>query len=245
VTDIESELFSGCSSLSKITIPDSVTSIVCNAFNDTAYYNNAENWDNGILYIGNTLIVANSDVVSGDVSVKEGTRIISDYAFEECSGLSEITLPDSVKSIGYGAFYGCGDLSKITLSDGLTYIDSDAFVECSSLSEITIPDSVTGIGSYAFNDTAYYNNAENWDNGILYIGNALVQVKRGVVSGNVSVKEGTRIISADAFENCSGLSEITLPDSVTNIGWSAFYYCDSLSKITIPDSVTSIEEYTF
>ena len=88
--------------------------------------------------------------LSGAYSVKEGTRIICDWAFFFCSSLSEIVIPSSVTSIGDSAFYGCSSLSEIVIPSSVTSIGKGAFVRCDSLSEIVIPSSVTSIGDSTF-----------------------------------------------------------------------------------------------
>ena len=79
--------------------------------------------------------------------------------------------------ISYEAFAGCSNLGSITIPDGVTTIGDNAFNDCSSLATITIPDSVTSIGSSAFYNTAYYNDEQKWENGVLYIGNHLIKAK--------------------------------------------------------------------
>lgn len=123
---------------------------------------------------------------------------IDGYAFSYCTSLTSITIPDSVTSIGNYAFYGC-----------------------TSLTSITIPNSVTSIGYNAFLNTAYYNNASNWENDVLYIGNHLIKAKT-TLSGAYTVKAGTKTIADEAFYNCTSLTSITMPDSVTSIGNYAF-----------------------
>ncbi|MGN1473236.1 MAG: leucine-rich repeat protein, partial [Eubacteriales bacterium] len=82
-----------------------------------------------------------------------------------------------VTSIGYGAFSGCTDLAGVTIGSGMTNIGSNTFRGCTGLTSIEIPGSVTSIGYGAFSDTAYYNNSDNWSDGVLYIGNCLIEAQ--------------------------------------------------------------------
>lgn len=87
-----------------------------------------------------------------EFNCKEGITSINNNAFEGCTKLSKVTLPNTVKKIGYRAFSGCESLSEISLSDSLEYINMGAFINCKSLTEIELPESVNYIGKYAFLD---------------------------------------------------------------------------------------------
>ena len=137
--------------------------------------------------------------LSGAYSVKEGTRIICDWAFFFCSSLSEIVIPSSVTSIGDSAFYGCSSLSEIVIPSSVTSIGKGAFVRCDSLSEIVIPSSVTSIGDSTF---SYCHSLSE-----------------------IVIPSSVTSIGDRAFSFCSSLSEIVIPSSVTSIGDSAFYNC--------------------
>ena len=155
----------------------------------------------------------------GCYSVKEGARIICDYAFSDCRSLSSIFIPASVISIGDRVFSGCSSLSDIVIPDSVTSIGNGAFDWCRSLSNIIIPASVVSIGDSAFR---YCRSLSN------------IVIPASVTS-----------IGEKAFSGCSSLSNIVIPDSVTSIEKGAFLGCHFLSNIVIPDSVTSIEKGAF
>lgn len=129
-------------------------------------------------------------------------------------------------------------------SHPVTSIVESAFSNCSGLTSVTIGNGVTSIGRNAFSGTAYYNNESNWQDGVLYIGNHLIEAKTSIL-GDYVIKSGTLTIADYAFYGCSSLTSVTIPDSVTSIGINAFYNCSGLTSVTISGSVTSIGNYAF
>ncbi len=152
VTRIGLFAFAGCSTLNGIVLPDSVTSIGSDAFVNTGIYNNASNWENGVLYIGNHLIGINSEIVPSEYRVKDGTLTIADRAFYRNS-VTSIIIPSSVTSIGANVML-FGSTSEIIFENNskLTNIGEGAFDSLYNLKEIVLPGSVLCIG-----DKAFYN----------------------------------------------------------------------------------------
>ncbi len=274
VTSIGTGAFEVCTGLTSITIPDGITSIGDYAFSSCTGLTSITVSEGNSVYHGkgNCLIeTATKTLISGcktsviptdgsvtrigagafwgcdgltSITIPNSVTSIGEWVFANCTGLTSITIPDSVTSIGGSAFGQCYGLTSITIPNSVTSIGDYAFYGCTGLTSITIPNSVTSIGYYAFKDTAYYNNESNWDNGVLYIGNHLIEAKK-TISGAYTVKQGTKTIAGAAFGGCTGLTSITIPDSVTSIGVYAFALCTGLTSITIPDSVTSIGEWAF
>ena len=167
---------------------------------------------------------------------------IGSYAFGGCSGLTSITLPESLTTIGDEAFYVCHSLTSITIPDGVTSIGNGAFYECSGLTSITIPEGVTSIGYQAF-EFCYGLTSITLPESVTSIGYQAFLGCSGLTS--ITLPESLTTIGDEVFNSCSGLTSITIPDGVTSIGYGAFKYCSGLTSITLPEGLTTIGKYAF
>ena len=165
------------------------------------------------------------------IEIGNSVKYIGQGAFYGCSALTSVTIPGSVTSIGSSAFCGCSGLTSLSICEGVKEIQNQAFLHCSELISINIPNSVNIICENVFRGTSFYNDESNWDNGVLYIDNCLISTKKDVIKGSYTIKEGTRLIAGEAFRKCSGLTLLTIPNSVTSIGSRAFYDCSGLTKV--------------
>ena len=193
VTSIESWTFGECKNLTSITIPNSVTSI-----GELAFY-----YCSGLT----------------SVEIPNSVKSIGENAFCSCKALTFITIPNSVTSIGNSAFSSCYNLTSVTIPNSVTSIGENAFDGCSNLSSVTIPNSVTSIGEFAF-----------------YCCSGLT---------SITIPNSVTSIERSTFWGCSSLTSINIPNSVTSIGEYAFLDCSSLSSVNIPNSVKYINSNAF
>ena len=194
-------------------------------------------------------------MVNLDLSETTGLNELPSYAFQECSSLKSVTIPNSVISIGEWAFSYCSSLTSMTIPDSVTSIGYAVSSICSNLTSVTIPDSVISIGYAAFcicsnltNFDVSINNANfssSEDGKILYNKDKTTLITYPSATGNITILTGVTEIGDYAFESCNDLTSVTIPDSVTFIGDSAFSSCSSLESVTIPDSVTKIGSFAF
>lgn len=241
--EIGRDAFSNCILLETITIPEGITSIAIGAFSNckhatvTLGHQNLENFSRR-LWEG-------LNPKSLSVIVSEGVTDINESLFQSLrihSNITDITLPNSLISIGRRAFSGCVYLTNIIIPDGVTSIGSRAFEGCRSLESVLLPNSVTQIDSFAFSDCKSLKNVRLPDN--------LKELDGNVFSGCSSLEEiiipnGMTNIGDEAFNNCISLTNVILPESLTSLGLSVFSGCTSLTNVVLPKSLTSLTLYTF
>ena len=244
ITGIGHYAFSGCTSLTGVTIPGNVTSIGirafggCKALEELTIPEGVKSLGSEIIAdtyiekikIPSTVITSAreyctdigalaGDEVLTEVEFAEGMTKIPEYICQKASSVERVVIPSTVTSIGSSAFSECSSLKGLTLPAGLTRLEDKAFEECRSLTSITVPKSVTSIGAYAFANCT--------------------SVKSVVIEAN-SKKLFETAIGYSAFSGCTSLTGVTIPGNVTSIGDHAFSSCKALEELTIPEGVKKL-----
>ena len=201
------------------------------------------------------------------VIIPEGVTTIGRLAFKDCSNLVEVQIPNSITSIGINAFSGTAYAEsdelvianhflisgkkvkgEVVIPEGITVIVEGAFSHNAEVTKVTVPEGVTSIGRETF---SWCDNLEEvilpstvtrivGDGGDWW---GAFQECTGLK--RIVIPEGVTVIEGDLFSGCENLSDVEIPNSVTSIKDCAFSGCSSLTSITIPNSVTFIGEYVF
>ncbi len=152
---------------------------------------------------------------------------IGNYAFQNCTDLTTIDIPNSVTRIGNGAFQNCTDLTSVTIPNSVTIIAANAFQNCTGLTDVTIPNSVHTIGVCAFRNTGLTSLTVPGRVSRIYIGtfDSCMNLK------TVTIETGVSHIKEGAFQDCPTLKKVTLPNTIVEIQGKAFVRCNSLDTI--------------
>ncbi len=238
VTALPDNAFADCTSLTSVVIPYSVKSIGSSAFAGCSGLTSfkIEDGESSIsfgenalascpvedLYLGRNWTYSGSGAISTGIktlTLGEKVTALPDNAFADCTSLTSVVIPYSVKSIGNWAFFSCSGLTSVVIPNSVTIIGNSAFYSCYRLTSLVIPNSVRSIGTYAF----FY-----------CYGLTSVEIPNSVTS-----------IGSSAFSYCYNLTSVEIPNSMTSIGDSVFRYCTRLTSVIIPNSVTNIDIYAF
>ncbi|MBO6024062.1 MAG: leucine-rich repeat domain-containing protein [Bacteroidales bacterium] len=225
--NLQGQAFYGCISLTSVTLVEKV------------------NFSTGTSTTSNTSNFSGCTALESIV-IPSSNTVIPNNTFFGCTSLQTVTISANTTMIGDNAFSGCTELETVKYADGqteanfpstLTSIGSHAFSGCEEIDELNFDGCNPTIGAYAFENTGWY---ENQPDGLIYNNdNTAVIGYKGALTGVVTVVNGTTVINDNALENCTGITSIEFPASLTTIGKSAFLNT-SITTVTIPESVTTI-----
>ena len=247
---IGSQAFQNCSSLSYISIPNGVKTLGGAAFGGCSNLATVSIGSGLETIYGGTFGSCDKlvSIVVDENNPKYDSRnncnaIIEKETNKLIVGCKGTTIPNSVTCIGNYSFQACNGLTTIIIPQGVTTIENDTFYGCSDLANVSVPNSVTAVGNNAFYGTPWFNNQPD---GLIYVGRVAYKYKGTIPDGTtINIKDGTVGITGYAFDGCSGLVSVTIPNSLTNIGSNTFAGCSGLTSIDIPEGVTSIGQYAF
>ena len=275
MTELSDHIFDGCSSLADIDMPDNPIAVSFSVFNGTAYYNEPSNWKNGVLYVDGYLIAVSKDFAPlTEYTVKDGTIVIADdafsgvgyssklkkmtlptglyrigqYAFSKLFSLTEINIPDTVRSIGYGAFSGTGyDADTNYINDGLYIGNWLVAVNNVAMTSFTVQEGTVGVAdgkdTSLFPTRAQKITVLELPSSLRYIGSRSFARLRIT---ELRLPSELQTLGNGAFASCSALNTVNLGDcsGLESIGEKAFSEA-AISEITIPESVVSVGELVF
>ncbi len=193
-------------------------------------------------------------------TTKNKLTSIGDYAFNNCTALKEIYLPDAITYIGDYAFYGCTALTEILFPDDIVTIGDYAFKNCTNIVDFTFTVKLSDVGIQSFDNTAWYNNLSKYTtqptkNQFHIFGDGVL-IKADIFENTVVIPEEVKSIASFSFNGWTEIKDrefygsslpksITIPAGVTRIGEYAFFCCENLETVVISNTVTSIGEKAF
>lgn len=211
VTSVANNAFSGCATLTSVSLPISISKIGENAFYGCSNLTDFT-IPNSITKIDKSVFEGCSSLSS--IIIPNTVTSIDEYAFCRCSSLTSVDIPNSIKTIEGYSFAYCSSLTSITIPNSVTNIEGCAFSNCSKLSSVIIPNSVSSIFDRAFE---YCSSLTS-----------------------ITIPNSVTEINNEVFQGCSSLASVNLPNSTTRIGSWSFQGCTNLTCITIPSSTKMI-----
>lgn len=185
-------------------------------------------------------VVSGTDKPTGRLTIPataQGHAVteIANMAFNGCTGLTSVTVPGSVATIGMRAFAGCSALTSAFLGEGVQTIGMMVFSSCTALDTISLPTTLTQISAGCFSYTGIENNFECWQDSMLYISHYLVSSKQAR-TGILTVADSTIGIANTALQSCH-ITKCVLPEGLRFIGEQAFLLCSLIDTVQMLDTI--------
>lgn len=261
--------FLGCTVLERLEMPDSVRVIESQAFMKSGLWNAGED---GVIYVGRW-VVGFAESLAGEITLKDGTYGIANYAFYNCDAMTSVKLPSTVATIGRAAFYDCSALTSVELPDTLERIEDYTFFHCDYLQLRKLPVSLKSIGRSAFymcasrfpagEESTEADRMEGTEDTLVIpesvesigafafygCGQAVTsldsagEILRGI--DVVIIGNGVKSIGEKAFQNFASLTKVVIGNGVETIGPRAFYKCAALREVVFGDHVKIVGEKAF
>ena len=261
IAELKGNIFGQCKGLKNITVGKNVSGL------NKELFSNAPSVESLTVDSENTNVIIQDDMLyssdgktllycvpqkQGKATIKEGTEIIGENAFSNCTKITEISLPESMSTLKDYAFAGCTGLTRLELPATVTDLKAYAFQNCTSLKELIVRgDKYVTEGSLLYTSDKktlvlclpYYEGSISVANGVECIGEAAFYGCQKITE--ITLPSTVKTIENSALYGCSGLTKLELPDGITAIGNSAFNGCSGLTKLELPDGITAIGDSTF
>lgn len=261
ISNVCNGAFRDCREITSVIIPEGVTTIGSNAFNQCNKLESVK-LPKTLKNIEYYAFFNCSSIKS--LELPEGTANIGTGAFKGCSSLTTMTIPGSINVLGQEAFHSCTYLKSVIVSDGVTEIGSQAFNGCRSMTKITIPESVTKIGDNAFNRTGLISvqlpseltSIEDrtfyqcYDLKSVKVGDKITSIGEEAFALCDDLKKfetpsTVTTIKRRAFADCTNMASVIIPEGITEISFGTFQNCSSLAEVTFPSTLTTIKDEAF
>ena len=237
IENIQSFAFSQCTSLTSVKFPSSLRQIYGSAFSETTALQ-AVTFNDGLDGIGSSAF-SGSGLTT--VTLPNSLTYLGDYAFSDCKDLASISIGTGITEIPYNCFTGCNALTSVDLPEHVTSIGGGAYSYCNGLVSITLPGSIQSVGASAFASCSNLEEVVIPDN-VTTLGTGAFQYDSKLKY--VQIGKGVATLEKDLFNSCESLSSVELSEGLTAVKAFVFEDCSSLKTVTFPSTLTTLSEST-